>query len=537
MMRMLQPRGATSSNGPVLQRKLTINEPGDAHEQEADRASEHVMRMPAPTGTPISSSTPAVQLKTASPASASGAVEAPPIVNEVLHSPGQPLDKSTRDFMEPRFGQDFSGVRVHTDAKAAESARAVNAKAYTAGNNMVFGAGEYAPGTHEGQRLLGHELTHVVQQGQTAAPSAVQRAILPENVSGELAGQEFTLRKDFAVSGKTLTAGATVTVVSWTNAADTVSVRHPSVSAAFNVPKVLLLPKQASVPGIAPYATGLEKLEKITESHGAKLEAFRNTPPKDRMKDFATDLAQREADQDKMAKNVNTRLIQASMLNRFDASIKKWVDFYNSQFGFKGKDALDPNLIKAIMYRESSMGTNEPFMSDPPTHPIMSRFNLLQAVDSPIEDIVPIMREMAPSLFAKYHIENIEADLMAVQVEFDRLKGKSRNATEQARFTTLSAQQDNGNWKPWFFSQPGFDDAVREFLGTVEGGKKHSEDYDFWVRDGIRALFEKRQHTKTWAEAVHAYNPAKEYSKFVERHRTGAIAAEKKKQEFIPEGL
>lgn len=89
---------------------------------------------------------------------------APPIVHEVLRSPGQPLNAETRASMEPRFGHDFSRVRVHTDAKAAESAQAVNALAYTVGHNIAFGTGRYDPGTGEGQRLLAHELTHVVQQ-------------------------------------------------------------------------------------------------------------------------------------------------------------------------------------------------------------------------------------------------------------------------------------------------------------------------------------------------------------------------------------
>lgn len=95
---------------------------------------------------------------------ANAAGEAPPIVHEALHSPGQPLDPATRALMEPRFGHDFSRVRVHTDAKAAESARAVNALAYTVGRDVVFDAGQYAPRTPAGQGLLAHELTHVVQQ-------------------------------------------------------------------------------------------------------------------------------------------------------------------------------------------------------------------------------------------------------------------------------------------------------------------------------------------------------------------------------------
>jgi hypothetical protein len=90
--------------------------------------------------------------------------EAPPIVNEVLTSSGQPLDTGMRTFMEPRFGHDFSQVRVHTDERAVASAQAVNALAYTVGQDVVFGDGAYKPGTSEGQMLLAHELTHVVQQ-------------------------------------------------------------------------------------------------------------------------------------------------------------------------------------------------------------------------------------------------------------------------------------------------------------------------------------------------------------------------------------
>jgi len=94
----------------------------------------------------------------------------PPIVHDVLNSPGQPLDAATRGFMEPRFGHDFSGVRVHTDARAAESARAVNALAYTVGRNVVFGTGHYIPETFTGKKLLAHELTHVVQQNNQNSP-------------------------------------------------------------------------------------------------------------------------------------------------------------------------------------------------------------------------------------------------------------------------------------------------------------------------------------------------------------------------------
>ena len=93
----------------------------------------------------------------------------PPIVHDVLRSPGRPLDPATRTFMESRFGHDFGQVRVHADRRAAESARAVNALAYTVGRDVVFGAGQFSSETSQGRELLAHELTHVVQQGGSAS--------------------------------------------------------------------------------------------------------------------------------------------------------------------------------------------------------------------------------------------------------------------------------------------------------------------------------------------------------------------------------
>lgn len=101
----------------------------------------------------------------------------PPIVYEVLHSPGQPLDAATRAFMEPRFGHDFSNVRVHTDAKAVESARAVNALAYTVGRDVVFGAGRYAPLAGKGRKLIAHELAHTIQQSEQRSSLQARLAI------------------------------------------------------------------------------------------------------------------------------------------------------------------------------------------------------------------------------------------------------------------------------------------------------------------------------------------------------------------------
>jgi hypothetical protein len=137
----------------LLQRKCACGDtPGPIGECEAYRQKKLQRRpgnLPAP-------STINHQPSTAS--------QVPPIVHEVLRSPGEPLDLATRAFMESRFGHDFSCVRVHTDSRAVESARAVNAMAYAFGGNIVFQSHRYSLKTEEGRKLLAHELVHVMQQ-------------------------------------------------------------------------------------------------------------------------------------------------------------------------------------------------------------------------------------------------------------------------------------------------------------------------------------------------------------------------------------
>jgi hypothetical protein len=173
----------------TLQTKLAINQPGDVSEQEANRVSERVIRMPEPQlqrSCACGGECPECQEE--QPVPGQGRLQrsrggpgdrkqagVPPIVHEVLRSPGQPLDLRARGFMEPRIGYDFSRVRVHTDESAQRSARAINAHAYTVGNNIVFGPGRFNSQAQEGRRLLAHELTHVVQQSEGRGPLALAR--------------------------------------------------------------------------------------------------------------------------------------------------------------------------------------------------------------------------------------------------------------------------------------------------------------------------------------------------------------------------
>ena len=174
--------------------------------------------------------------------------EVPPIVHDVLRSPGQPLDAHTRSFFEPRFAHDFSRVRVHTDAQAAESARSVNALAYTVGSDIVFGTGEYAPHTIAGQRLLAHELTHTLQQAASVA--ALMPASIQVNAPDDAHEREADLVAAAVVSGDHLESTKPITSAA------------PSIQRSLRVDD---LPTPAKTPGESPFTIFQDALAKATE--------------------------------------------------------------------------------------------------------------------------------------------------------------------------------------------------------------------------------------------------------------------------------
>jgi hypothetical protein len=201
-----------------VQTKLAVSEPGDIFEQEADRVAGQVMRMPAPAiqracacggdcprcsandhsareangvtsglGRGVASIQTAPANKSSSESSPSHSevhaanehesTTVPPSVYDVLESPGHPLDTETRAFMEPRFGYDFSNVRIHDDSPAHGSSKQINALAYTQGEHIVFGPGQYQPQTNAGKELLAHELAHVMQQNKSGNSGRLFRRI------------------------------------------------------------------------------------------------------------------------------------------------------------------------------------------------------------------------------------------------------------------------------------------------------------------------------------------------------------------------
>jgi hypothetical protein len=166
----------------VVSNSLSLSRSSDSREREADSVADTVMRMAQPTPKiaqtePSAPSAPIVQRRCADCEEERG----PQVTNTVaasirsLQGNGRPLPAATRAFFEPRFDADFGNVRVHTDTQAARTASSINARAFTLGSDIAFAAGQFSPNTDTGQRLLAHELTHVVQQQGGQAASTIFR--------------------------------------------------------------------------------------------------------------------------------------------------------------------------------------------------------------------------------------------------------------------------------------------------------------------------------------------------------------------------
>jgi hypothetical protein len=164
--KMYMNQGAT-----IVQSKLAISEPSDKSEQEADLVAEQVMQM---QGTNENPKKEALNLSKDYPSKPIRLTPGLQVRIDSMRSGGQPLPESIRTFFEPRFGFDFSRVRVHASESASETARMLNARAFAINGNLAFGQGQYSPETNSGRKLLAHELTHIVQQS-SSSHSLIQR--------------------------------------------------------------------------------------------------------------------------------------------------------------------------------------------------------------------------------------------------------------------------------------------------------------------------------------------------------------------------
>lgn len=172
-------------NRLFVQKKLRVGASHDQYERQADRVSDYVLQNNArdKIRSVLSTSPSSVQSEhlgraTSANSKNDGATvtsTVSPTVSQTLSQSGRPLDDHTKTFFESRFDRDFSNVRVHTDQVAAQSAGDIDARAYTVNNHVVFSKDQFDPNSSKGQRLLAHELTHVVQQSAAKAPLSIQR--------------------------------------------------------------------------------------------------------------------------------------------------------------------------------------------------------------------------------------------------------------------------------------------------------------------------------------------------------------------------
>jgi hypothetical protein len=211
MLRLQRALGNGAVAG-MVQARRRVGDSDDLLEREADDVARQVTTTPAarcacggtigPTGEcdrcrarRIARETGGVQRRTTEAVAPLRVPLATPAVERTLRAGGgEPLDRDTCGEMERAFGRDFGGVRVHNDVDAARSAASIDALAYTAGSDIVFGAGQYAPRSDSGRRLLAHELTHVVQQGGDSGASAwgaLQRQ--PNSATGTAAARAATI--------------------------------------------------------------------------------------------------------------------------------------------------------------------------------------------------------------------------------------------------------------------------------------------------------------------------------------------------------
>ena len=204
--------GPFSGKKEVIQPKLSINRPGDEYEQEADAMAEKVMRTPA-NGTDFTPKTgiigASIQRKCAAceeeekqkkimrkETGGLGGSVVSNLFSSTLNSTkggGTTLPQSTRGFMENAFSTDFTNVRIHNDSQANQMSQSINAKAFTHGNDIYFGAGQYAPNTYSGKSLLAHELTHTMQQGMTIERKIQRKEIFDGRPNGWEDDYEFVL--------------------------------------------------------------------------------------------------------------------------------------------------------------------------------------------------------------------------------------------------------------------------------------------------------------------------------------------------------
>lgn len=416
---------------------------------------------------------------------------------------GEPIPEPLRTELGAQVGWDLSGIRVHSDARGDYLARALSAEAVAFGHDIAVRTDRYQPQTLAGQALLRHEAQHVAD---TAGGPVVNLSTDVDDASEEMADITFALRTTQGGAPK----GANVVVVDWRGTGPAAQVRFagPKGSVTFEVSKLELEPPYTPVAGVRQYRVGLagqqaavaasEQTVQARASEVNKIKAQESSFKKrhdvweKNLKNTEEELANQKRLLAGRQTSLSRMLVRQTMYNRFDADITRWVDHYDKLL--KPKEKCDPNLVKSMLFQESRMGVEGQHLEPPPydwssaaKHPVRSRFNVMQAVDSSGEQQLLMLKEMAPDLYTGHKLDEFE-----------------------------KAHRASGLTEAIIWGHPDFVAAVREFFGRrVRGlnvmGSRDVDlhlDYSFWIRTGVRWLFYKYKAVgeTSWAEAARAYN-------------------------------
>lgn len=402
--------------------------------------------------------------------------------------------------------------------------------------------------------------TQRITKSERAGPGIQKQIALkrldPKDVAVEMIGRKFQLIKDINVGKTVIKTGEKVVITAWDNDKDSVTVSHSSVTTSFDVPKRLLEPTRTQAGDIAPYSAGVagqaravEKNEKQLEDHLAKEAEYKRAKNE---AGFEEEKKRLEELLKKRQAVLNEKLIQETMFNRFDAIIKKEVDTANSAAGLTGKAALDSNIVKSMLFQESQLGTSGQHLEVPPSHPVKTRFNLGQVIDSSGMALFTLMEKEKTALVAKHNLSNFRKDLSDAQKELKDIKAKagsgSLTSAEQSRLQLLkrlSAQY----WEAFIWayktdlttgvSDKSFSKAVSELFASTSPSQNFN--YEFWIHMVVMWLFTKKRSGMTWEAAVKAYNGggsrAEKYKKEVIARASTAKKKHGRKEVFQPSGI
>lgn len=532
---------------------LTVSSADDDSEEQADTIAQKVVSGGKVSGESFNASTSSLNAS-----GREGAMEVPSGFSSKLNAAsggGNPLADDTREQMESSLGSDLSDVRVHTGSAADDLSDSINAKAFAHGQDIYFKEGQYNPGSAKGKELLAHELVHTQQP---VRENLVQR-FTPRDAAEEMIGKKFTVDQQmswtYGADGKvTFPVGQTITVKTWENDSTTIKgeAYHAEKKKKFFVypDKSWLTTLGDQTTGLYQYSAGVTDKKEEIQTGEDKIATLKATY-QDYVLYGTTDiydreLARLEGLQTNRYTSLNDQLIQETMFNSMDASIKKWTDHYNKTIGVPQKwTALDANLVKAMTWKESAMGTRGDFLSLPPysAGQRMTRFNVMQAVDSSGPQQIMMMDEMdtsTPSLEDRFHYRQVSNDLFAAQASYNR---KVKTTDDELKADVLKARC----YKPWlpegkrwryndyYTSDPRWYGAVTAFFQQTSPGRNLS--YDFWIRTGVRWLFEKRKGVTSWDEAISAYNgeAGTTYRNKIKNVTSAAKTASEDGTEYIPQ--